>query len=107
MMINMRTLMRGIGAAAAVLAIGFLAAQPAEAVSVRTQPNGAIRFYDDQGGDRGYEWCLQGGGSGLGIPVCDYYTEAQCRASLVNVGFCVRNPWSDKVQLPPQRLRLQ
>jgi len=107
MMINVRTLMRGICAAAAVLTISFLAAQPAEAVSVRTEPNGAIRFYDDNGNDRGYEWCLNGGGaSGLGIPVCDYYTLDQCRASAVS-GYCVQNPWSHNTELPRQRLRLQ
>ena len=106
MMINKRTLMRGICAAAAVLTIGFLAAHPAETVRVQTEPNGAVRFYDDQGNDRGYEWCLNGGGSGLGVPVCDYYTLDQCRASAVS-GDCVRNPWSYYAELPRQRLRLQ
>jgi hypothetical protein len=103
-MLKLRYLLIALGAVAMIAA---LSAQTAEAASVRVQPNGAVRFYDDQGGDRGYEWCLQGGGSDLGIPVCDYYTEAQCRASLVNVGFCVPNPWSYYVKVPRQRLQLQ
>ena len=107
MTINVRTLLGGACAAAAVLSIGVLVAQTANAASVRVQPNGAVRFYDDQGGDRGYAWCLYGGGSGLGIPVCDYYTLDQCRASGVPVGDCTPNPWSYYVRAPRQRLRLQ
>jgi hypothetical protein len=44
--------------------IGAASAEVAEAASARRQPNGAVRFYDDNGSDRGYAWCRQRGGWG-------------------------------------------
>ena len=98
---NVRTLIKTGCAAAAVLAMGFLATQSADAASARREPNGAIRFYDDNGYDRGYAWCLNAGASGLGAPVCDYYTLDQCRGSgYGGTGDCVPNPWSYYVTVP-------
>ena len=108
MTINIRTLIK-TGCAAAVLAIGFLAAHPADAASVRREPNGAIHFYDDNGYDAGYKWCgLGSGGSSFGAPVCDYYTLQQCEASGSPQTQCTPNPWSYYVNVPRQgRLQLQ
>jgi hypothetical protein len=92
---NIRTLIKAGCTAAAILSIGFMAIQSADAASARRQPNGAIRFYDDYGQDRGYAWCLNSGASGLGAAVCDYYTLDQCRGSgYGGTGDCVPNPWS-------------
>ena len=76
-----------VGTAAAV--------QPAGAASAR-QSNGIVRFYDNNGSDRGYLWCLRSGGySGGGSADCSYYTFEQCQATMYgNGGDCVRNPWS-------------
>ena len=48
---------------AAILAGGVLAAQPADAASVRRAPGGSIHYYDDNGYDRGYAWCGSAGGT--------------------------------------------
>jgi hypothetical protein len=103
---NIRTRIR-TGFAAAVLALGFLAA-PAHAASVRTEPNGVIRFYDDNGYDRGYAWCLSGGGSSFGTPVCDFDTLQQCQSSGSPGRNCTPNPSSYYVRkIPAQHPRLQ
>ena len=104
---NIRTLIK-TGCTAAVLAIGFLAAHPADAASVRREPNGAIRFYDDNGNDAGYKWCGLDSGNSFGAPVCDYYTREQCEASGSPQSDCTPNPWSYYVTVPRQgRLHLQ
>lgn len=85
----------------------------ADAASARRQPNGAIRFYDDNGFDRGYLWCLRrGGGFGGGAfgfggqPDCSYYTLQQCRASMIGLsGDCIQNPWAAYVTPPPRARR--
>ena len=66
-----------ISFAAAMIAGGLLVAQQANAASVRTEPNGAARFYDDNGYDRGYSWCK----SPSGTLRCDYFTLEQCQAA--------------------------
>jgi hypothetical protein len=92
-----------ISFAAAMLASGLLAAQQTEAASVRTQPNGAARFYDDGGFDRGYSWCKSGGAAIR----CDYFTLEQCRAASLPSNTCVRNPFSYEVRMRVQQFRPQ
>ena len=83
---------------AAILAGGVLAAQPADAASIRRAPGGSIHYYDDNGYDRGYSWCKSGGGGTR----CDYDTVDQCRAAGAPNYNCVPNPWSYNV---PRELR--
>jgi len=92
-----------ISFAAAVIAGGLLAAQNVEAASVRTQPNGAARFYDDNGNDRGYSWCK----SASGTLRCDYFTLEQCRAAALPNVTCTPSAWSREMSVPAQQLRLQ
>ena len=92
-----------IGFATAVLAGGLLAAQQVQAASLRTEPNGAVRFYDDSGNDRGYSWCK----SASGTLRCDYYTLEQCRAAALPNVTCTPSAWSREVRVPAQRLQLQ
>ena len=75
---------------AAILAGGVLAAQPADAASVRRAPGGSIHYYDDNGYDRGYAWC----GSASGTTRCDYDTLEQCRAAGKPNINCAPNAWS-------------
>ena len=97
-------------ALAALLAVGFSVTLPAEAATARREPNGVIRFYDDNGNDAGYAWCLRRDsgfrpGSGSGSD-CSYFTLAQCRASIFEPmgGICEPNPWASQVA-PEQRRR--
>jgi|SRR5436190_1733122 len=92
-----------ISFAGAMLAGGLLAAQQVEAASLRTEPNGAVRFYDDAGQDRGYSWCKGAGGNVR----CDYFTLEQCRAAAAGVTTCTPNAWSYRASVPVQQLRLQ
>ena len=92
-----------LGFTAAVLAGGLLTAQQVEAASLRTEPNGAVRFYDDNGNDRGYSWCK----SASGTLRCDYYTLEQCRAANLGNTTCTPSAWSYQMRVPEQRLRLQ
>jgi len=87
--------------------LGVAGTQPTEAASARREPNGAIRYYDDNGSDRGYAWCLNRGGrfgSG-GSEDCSYYTFQQCQLSRTSSfsSYCVRNPWA--AQVTQQRRR--
>jgi hypothetical protein len=94
------------GAALALLVTGALA-QPAEAASVRRESNGALRFYDDNGNDRGYAWCLKRGGRHFaGSNDCSYFTYDQCRAAVFPPGGdCTPNPWAAYVEPPPPARR--
>jgi Protein of unknown function (DUF3551) len=67
--------------------LGLASVVPAEAA-----PRGPVRFYDRNGGDRGYLWCLK---AGLEIFDCNYFTKAQCdmSASARRV-YCVVNPFA-------------
>ena len=87
---------------------GLAGAQLADAASARREPNGAVRFYDDNGSDRGYAWCRQRGGFGSMNPAdCSYYTLRQCQASAVDVfsfnNQCTPNPYASQVQQPRRR----
>jgi hypothetical protein len=87
-------------ALAALVAVSLSAAGPADAASARREPNGAIRFYDDEGFDRGYAWCLKRGGRFLsGNSDCSYYTLDLCRAAIFSPpgGDCEPNPWASQV----------
>jgi hypothetical protein len=88
-MINILKLTR-IATTTALLAAGLLTAPTVDAASLRHQPNGAVRYYDDGGYDRGYAWCRSGGSATR----CDYFTVEQCRASGVPNATCVPNPFS-------------
>jgi hypothetical protein len=63
-----------------------LASVSAEAAPFR----GPAKFYDQNGGFRGYAWCLK---SGMQIWDCNYFTKEQCdmSASARRV-YCVVNP---------------
>ncbi len=95
------------GVAIAVL-FAAVSAQPVEAASARREPNGAIRYFDDNGGDRGYAWCRQRGGWGtMNPPDCSYYTLRQCQASTIGAyglgNLCSPNPYAAQVKQPRQR----
>lgn len=64
-----------------------LAGVPAEAA-----PRGPAKFYDQNGGFRGYAWCLK---AGLEIFDCNYFNKAQCdmSASTRRV-YCTPNPFA-------------
>lgn len=94
-------------ALAALLAIGVSIAGPADAASARREPNGAIRFYDDNGFDRGYAWCLKRGGRWYGgWSDCSFFSYAQCRAAIIGPpgGDCEPNPFASQV-VPERRRR--
>ena len=100
-------LFKVVCAALAALTLGLLAAQPAEAATARREANGAIRFYDDNGFDRGYAWCLRRANrQSSGGSDCSYYTYEQCRAAIYPPGGdCTPNPWSYEVTAPPPAKR--
>ena len=86
--------------------LGLTTTQAADAASARRQPNGAIRFYDDNGNDRGYSWCRSRGGWGsMAPPDCSYYTLQQCQASVFGTfsNYCMRNPWAAQATQPRRR----
>jgi hypothetical protein len=94
-------------AAVALFAFGVLAPHPADAATARREANGAIRFYDDNGNDAGYAWCLRrdsGFWPSASGSDCSYFTLAQCRASIIEPmgGICEPNPWASQV-VPEQR----
>jgi hypothetical protein len=85
---------------------GMVSAQVADAASARREPNGAIRFYDDNGNDQGYAWCRSRGGWGsMAPPDCSYYTLQQCQASAFGTysSYCMRNPWAAQATQPKRR----
>jgi hypothetical protein len=97
-----------LACAAIVTAAATLAAPPANAASAVRQPNGAIRYYDDDGFDRGYAWCAnRGGRSFSGSSECRYFSYEQCRAALGPPpgGDCVPNPFTSFVTAPPGQPR--
>lgn len=70
-----------------VLAVSVFAPFQVQAIEARRQPSGAIRYYDDQGYDRGYAWCLNGD--------CRYFDRAQCEGSkIMGAGWCRPNPYA-------------
>ena len=85
-----------------------LAAPEARGASAVREPGGAIRFYDDNGFDRGYAWCAnRAGRAWAGSSDCSYFSYAQCRAALWPPpgGDCVPNPWASQVTPPPPKPR--
>ena len=89
----------------AVTAAAFTAAPQADAAKAVREPGGAIRFYDDNGFDRGYAWCANRGGRNFsGSSDCSYFTYEQCRVAVrwpPPGGDCVPNPWASQVPPPP------
>lgn len=101
------TLKQFLAAAGAALALAAAGAS-ADAASARREANGAIRYYDDNGFDRGYAWCLRRGGRDFsGWADCSYFSFEQCRASAVGpiIGSCEPNPFSFYVQAPQGKPR--
>ena len=101
----MKFLVSGLAVAALFSAVCL---QPAEAASARQEPNGAIRFYDDNGNDRGYAWCRSRGGWGtMNPPDCSYYTLRQCQAATYGAfgysNYCTPNPYAAQARQPRQR----
>ena len=96
-----------LAAAGAAVALAAFCA-PADAASARREANGAIRYYDDNGFDRGYAWCLRRAGRYTsGWADCSYFSFEQCRASAVGpiIGSCEPNPFSYYVQAPQGKPR--
>lgn len=61
-------------------------------VSAEAAPRGPVRFYDQNGGDRGYLWCLK---AGMEIFDCNYFNKAQCDMSASGRRvWCVVNPFA-------------
>jgi hypothetical protein len=68
----------------AVLGLASVAAEAAP------QRGGPARFYDQNGGFRGYAWCLK---SGMLIFDCNYINQAQCDMTANGRGvYCIPNP---------------
>jgi hypothetical protein len=77
---KIKTAIRTGCAALALLAFGALAPS-AEAATARREANGAIRYYDDNGYDRGYAWCLKRSTRQFGgWSDCSYFSYAQRRS---------------------------
>ena len=96
-----------LAAAGAVLALASMSVA-ANAATARREAGGVIRYYDDNGYDRGYAWCLRRSGRAYsGWADCKYVSLEQCRASSFNstFGSCEPNPFSYEVQAPPARPR--
>ena len=61
-------------------------------VSAEAAPRGPAKFYDQNGGFRGYAWCLK---RGLEIFDCSYFTRAQCDMSASGRSlYCTPNPFA-------------
>lgn len=93
---------------AVVAAAAAFAANHANAASAVREPGGAIRFYDDNGFDRGYAWCAnRGGRAWASSSDCSFFTWAQCRAAMFQPpdGDCIPNPWASQVTTPPMQPR--
>ena len=91
------------GCAALALVAVTLAGSPLEAATARREANGAVRFYDDNGFDRGYAWCLRRSSrQASGGQDCSYYSYEQCRAAVYPPGGdCTQNPFAFEVAPPP------
>ena len=69
----------------AVLGLATVAAEAAP-------QRGPARFYDQNGGFRGYAWCLQ---SGMEIFDCNYFNKGQCDMTASGRRlWCVPNPFA-------------
>lgn len=84
-------------AAAALFIAPVLASSQSQAIDARRQQSGAIRYYDAQGNDRGYTWCLNGD--------CSYYTRSQCEGSkILGRGWCRVNPYAVDASRQPKSI---
>lgn len=93
-------------AIAAAFAAAIVASDAADAATARREPNGAIRFYDEFGQDRGYAWCLKRNARWFGgWSDCSFYSYAQCQAASFGPpgGDCEPNPFAAHVPEPPAR----
>lgn len=69
-----------------------LAAASVPADAATRAPRGPTRFYDENGNDRGYLWCLK---AGMEIFDCNYFNKAQCDMSASGRRvWCVVNPFA-------------
>lgn len=110
MIATLRIPLKTIAAALVLAGFGLLTIAAAEAASARREPNGAIRFYDDYGQDRGYAWCLKRAGRWFsGWSDCSYFTYGQCRAAIIAPpgGDCEPNPFAAYVTEPPAKRRVR
>jgi hypothetical protein len=108
MSFTIQTTIKAACAALALVAIGLSATRPADAASARRDPNGAVRFYDDLGQDRGFAWCLKRNARWFGgWSDCSFFSYAQCRNAIIGPpgGDCEPNPWAAHVTEPPPRTR--
>lgn len=76
-----------------IIALGLLGAVLGMAsVAAEAAPRGPARFFDENGGFRGYAWCLK---SGPLIFDCNYFTLAQCQMSASGRRvYCAPNPYA-------------
>jgi hypothetical protein len=75
----------GIGCLAVALGMASMSADAAP-------QRGPAKFYDEQGGFRGYAWCMQAGGD---IFDCNYFNRAQCEMSASGRRlYCAPNPFA-------------
>lgn len=73
-------------------ALTILACFPTMDADARDR-RGPMRYYDQSGQDRGYEWCFRRGRENSWN--CNYYTWGQCQAAAQGeLGYCERNPWA-------------
>lgn len=104
MFVTSRFSLQTVCATVALLAIVDLA----QGATARREPNGAVRFYDDLGQDRGYAWCLKRNARWFGgWSDCSFYSYGQCRAASFGPpgGDCEPNPFAAQVTAPPSRKR--
>ena len=67
-----------------------IASVPADAA--QRGPRGPVRFVDHNGNDRGFLFCKK---AGMDIFDCNYFTRAQCDASIIGSRlYCVVSPWA-------------
>ena len=93
----------------AAAAVATLATPAANAASAVREGGGYVRFFDDNGNDRGYAWCGNRGGRNFGSwSDCSYTSFEQCDLAVrwpPPGGFCVPNPYASQVTGPPPRPR--
>ncbi len=72
------------------------------AAGLSTEAAAQTKFYDQQGGFRGYAWCHK---AGMDIVDCNYFNLAQCQATNAGFGpaYCVGNPFTPAGPSKPAR----
>lgn len=93
----------------AVAAAAALTMPQANAASAVREPGGYVRYFDDNGFDRGYAWCANRGGRNFGSWAdCSYASWAQCDVAVQwppPGGYCSPNPFASQVTAPPVKPR--